>query len=343
MTVARGLERLLALPVAVESVERSTCRIGRRETTVVKIRGAGALGCGEDVTHDQPDRLAFQHLELASLHGLSTLDEVLTRLDALDLSWSVTHAVVASYRRWAIESALIDLALMQAGLGLDELLELSPRPVRFVISPQGDGRDAARRLFAEEPSLRLKVDPRSHWTRCEIEELASLGTVAVLDLKGTYPTTVVYQPPDLRLYGDLVDALPTAWFEDPALTPATEAVLAPASDRISWDEPVRAPADLARLSPLAAVNVKPSRLGSLAAVLETVARSRALGITIYGGGQSEIGPGRGQIQLLAALLYPDGPNDVAPLGYDDLDSGVERCAAPLVLPGQLVGFRWDPA
>ena len=33
---------------------------------------------------------------------------------------------------------------------------------------------------------------------------------------------------------------------------------------------------------------------------------------MYGGGMGENGVGRGQIQLLASLFHPDGPNDVAP-------------------------------
>ena len=32
----------------------------------------------------------------------------------------------------------------------------------------------------------------------------------------------------------------------------------------------------------------------------------------YGGGQYELGVGRGQIQCLAALFHPDAPNDIAP-------------------------------
>ena len=39
----------------------------------------------------------------------------------------------------------------------------------------------------------------------------------------------------------------------------------------------------------------------------------------YGGGQYELGVGRGQIQCLAALFHPDAPNDIAPAGYDALD------------------------
>ena len=37
---------------------------------------------------------------------------------------------------------------------------------------------------------------------------------------------------------------------------------------------------------------------------------------MYGGGQFELGPGRGQIQLLASIFHPDTPNDVAPGGYN---------------------------
>ena len=36
----------------------------------------------------------------------------------------------------------------------------------------------------------------------------------------------------------------------------------------------------------------------------------------YGGGQYELGVGRGQIQYLAAIFHPDAPNDIAPAGYD---------------------------
>ena len=35
---------------------------------------------------------------------------------------------------------------------------------------------------------------------------------------------------------------------------------------------------------------------------------------MYGGGQFELGVGRGQIQYLASLFHPDSPNDVAPAG-----------------------------
>ena len=162
----------------------------------------------------------------------------------------------------------------------------------------------------------------------------------MLDLKGTYPGTSVYQPPDARLYRSLLKAFPRAWFEDPALTSETAPLFEAHRDRISWDEPVHAPADLDRLDPLAAVNIKPSRLGSFVALFATLDRCRAMGLNLYGGGQSEIGPGRGQIQLLAALFYPDGSNDVAPIGWDDEDPAGDLLGGPLVQPDPVSGFRW---
>ncbi len=35
---------------------------------------------------------------------------------------------------------------------------------------------------------------------------------------------------------------------------------------------------------------------------------------LYGGGQTELSVGRGQLQLLAAMFHPDAPNDIAPPG-----------------------------
>ena len=326
------------MPLAVEAVTLEPLQRAERQTTVVHVQGLGAEGFGEDVTYDMADRISFRRSDLAPLCGSTTLRESLERISRLDLSMSTSHPVVAAYRRWAIESALVDLALVQAGVGLAEVLALAPRPVRFVVSPSGDGREAAAILRSRHALLPLKLDPRSTWTRPDIDRLASLGGVEILDLKGTYPGTAVYQPADARLYRDLLEAFPEAWLEDPALTAATADVLRPAAARISWDEPVHGYADLDRLRPVAAVNVKPSRLGSLASLLALVERCRERGIALYGGGQSELGPGRGQIQLLAALFYPDGPNDVAPVGYDDPAAEIERSPEPLVVDHR-AGFR----
>ncbi|MBV8598815.1 MAG: hypothetical protein JO017_08340, partial [Actinobacteria bacterium] len=62
------------------------------------------------------------------------------------------------------------------------------------------------------------------------------------------------------------------------------------------------------------------------------------GLRLYGGGQFELGPGRGQIQLLASLFSPDGPNDVAPGEYNGAPvPGLET--SPLEPRPEPTGFR----
>ena len=64
------------------------------------------------------------------------------------------------------------------------------------------------------------------------------------------------------------------------------------------------------------VNIKPSRFGPLSELFAAYDHCDAKGIGAYGGGQWELGPGRGQIQYLASVFHPDTPNDVAPSGYN---------------------------
>ena len=62
------------------------------------------------------------------------------------------------------------------------------------------------------------------------------------------------------------------------------------------------------------------------------------GLPAYGGGQFELGVGRRQIQLLAALFHPRGSNDVAPRGYHNLQSTEPRPASPLLIEPLAAGF-----
>ena len=65
------------------------------------------------------------------------------------------------------------------------------------------------------------------------------------------------------------------------------------------------------------------------------------GIAIAGGGQFELGPGRGQIQYLASLFHPDTPNDVAPRAYNNADPAPGLPTSPLQPAVSETGFRWD--
>ncbi|MFL5857891.1 MAG: hypothetical protein ACJ77L_14285, partial [Solirubrobacteraceae bacterium] len=88
------------------------------------------------------------------------------------------------------------------------------------------------------------------------------------------------------------------------------------------------------------LNLKPARFGSVRRLFETYDYCEAQGISAYGGGMFEQGPGRGQLQYLASLFHPDGPNDLAPVEYNlQLDTG-DLPRPPLPPEPHETGFRW---
>ena len=112
---------------------------------------------------------------------------------------------------------------------------------------------------------------------------------------------------------------------------------------MSYDGPIGRADDIGA-TPLAArvVNVKPSRIGSLRDLFEVYARCERDGRPMYGGGMGELGVGRGQIQLLAALFHADAPNDVAPSAYNEDDPPGELPGSPLAPRPEATGFRRAP-
>ncbi len=346
----RTYDRLADLPLRVEShrfvdLVRDVSPDFTRHTTVVRLAGEGHEGVGEDVTYDPQDQQAFQDWE----HGLPlndryTIDSFSRRLDELDLfPRRPNHDASRHYRRWAFESAALDLALRQAGTSLAATLELTPRPVRFVVStrlgrPPTD--DRVRRWLDHYPGLGFKLDATGQWDDRLIEKLVSTGAVEAVDFKGAYRGTVVDRQPDPALYRRVVRAFPEVWLEDPALTPATDEVLAHDRERITWDAPIHSVDDIENL-PFAPrmLNIKPSRFGACSSLFAAYDHCAERGIRTYGGGQFELGPGRGQIQYLAALFHPDAPNDVAPAGYNEADPRPGLPVSPLDPAISTTGFR----
>lgn len=346
--------RLVAdLPLTVEGYELEGLRRPVssgfvRHTTVVRLTGGGEVGLGEDVTYEATDHERLQAAgavhDLAGTHTLATFSELVRGLDLFPAQ-PPQHDAYVLYRRWAFESAALDLALRQAGLSLADALGRVPEPVRFVVSrrlPDPPSAEPLRAILAEIPGTRFKLDPTAAWTDGLAAELASLGAVEALDLKAAYRGTSVDQPPDPRLYRLVAEAFPDALIEDPDLDhPETEAILRPHRARISWDAVIHSVADIEALPfPPSTLNVKPSRFGSVEALFAAYDHCERRGIGMYGGGQFELSVGRGQIQYLASLFHPSGPNDVAPLGYDGERPEPGTPGSPLPPAPAPAGFRW---
>lgn len=347
--------RLSQLPLQVERVELEPLSVRfsaefERRTTIVHLHGAGEEGVGEDVTYDpqlhtsEPLRGSVEGKH--PLTGAFTLASFSQRLAELDLfaGRAPGQDAYRRYRTWAYESAALDLALRQAGTSLHAALAITPQPLSFVVSlrlGEPASLNPLKRRLAIAPQMRFKLDPTLSWDDALIAELVALDVVDSVDLKGFYEGTIVDNPADPDLYRRVAEAFPEAWIEDPKLTPETEAVLAPHVARLTWDAPIHEVADIEALKVKPrCINVKPSRIGALQDLLAVYEHCDRNGIECYGGGQSELGVGRGQIQYLASLFHPCTSNDVAPSGWNLPSPPADLPGSPLPPTPAAVGFRW---
>lgn len=346
-------ERVAELPVEIESWSMEGLAIRpspdfERLSTVIRIEGAGETGFGEDITYEGLDQIALQDAgPTHDFRGARTVGEFCDLVGTLDLFPTPPEREVSRlYRRWAFESAALDLALKQAGTDLATFLGRPLQPLNFVASmgltggPGGTKSDVGllRAKLDRYPDLRFKLDPSLDWDDALIAELVETGAVNTLDLKGQYKGTVVDIETDPELYRRLLVAFPDAWIEDPDLTPETREVLKDDWHRVTWDAPIHSVEDIAALEHKPAViNIKPSRMGGLKSTLDAYDYCEAEGIGAYGGGQWELGVGREQIQYLAALFHPDNPNDTSPVGYNAAEPEPGLPTSPMQVPGNGFG------
>jgi hypothetical protein len=344
-------ELLADLPVEIEdyALEPLSAKVSsafERKSTVIRLRGAGQEGAGEDVTYDAVDHDVLQAAGPSlPLAGRFTLGSFAEHLAGLSLFPEPPQREVSQlYRTWAYESGALDLALRQAHTTLHAALQRDPEPVRFVVSlrlGEPPSLDPVLRRLELYPGLRFKLDPTSSWDEELIAGLEQTGAVDSVDFKGLYSGSIVDQAADPVLYRRVTDALPDAWIEDPKLTPETDAVLAAHRERFSWDAPIHSIADIEDLPyPPSMVNIKPSRLGGLQNLLDAYDYCAGRSIGNYGGGQFELGVGRGHIQYLASIFHADAPNDVAPTGFNLPVTPPDLPTSPLAPAPSPQGFRW---
>jgi hypothetical protein len=350
--------RLAELPLEVSGYEL----VGRamavssgwqRLSTVIRLFGGGLIGEGEDVWTDAEDQQRFLAAgPVLDLAGAWRLDDFSRHLEAIDVFPDAPSPTGVDFRRWGFEAAALDLALRQAGRSLAEVVQREPAPVSWVLSLRlatpgtaSTVAPVAERL-ARYPGLRFKLDAVEDWDDALIAELQQVapGRVAALDFKAHYRGTSVDTRPDVGLYERCLAAWPQAVIEDPSTDAGILPLLEGHWDRVSWDAPIHRVDDIAALPrPPRILNIKPCRFGSLRALCAAYDYCAAHGIAMYGGGFFELGPGRGQIQYLASLFHPHGPNDVSPRGYHAPLAPIGLPEGPLPVAAAPVGFAWsDP-
>lgn len=297
MRAIEGLrEALEALPLDIDDVRVTSGRVelagypdGPRPTSTVELLGGGFTGVGEHVGWTDSEHAAFRERARGIARGAWTVAD-----------WASRLADVLPYDRAALEAAAIDLALRQRRTSLLGLARVAVRPVRYVKS--FDRTADAASLAACSAELKIDVDPA--WTEDAWRRLSTTGTVAVLDFKLGGDRAVLERA---RRW------FPLAWIEDPPGDAATWP--AGVAEHWSADATVTGVAALEAMSPMpAAVNVKAPRVGGVLEAVACLEWCTSHGRTAYIGGMFEVGVGRRQSLVLAALFTADGPNDIAPLG-----------------------------
>ena len=180
--------RVADLPLRIDRCElvplvRDTSSGFTKVSIVVRLTGDGHEGQGEDITWDQIDQIEqLRHAgDLSWLRGRRTLDEFSTLLGLADLfPVEPVRESARDYRRWAFESAALDLALRQSGVSLQDAVGRAAQPVNFVMSTRiadSSGLAALRALRGMDAALRFKLDLTPSWDRALLAELASLAAV----------------------------------------------------------------------------------------------------------------------------------------------------------------------
>jgi hypothetical protein len=334
---------------SLELHESDTSSGFTRTTTVVSLHGEDETGRGEDVTYANEAHYALKESSAESrfpVTGEFTLDGFSERLSEIDMfgGEEPEQSIFRNYRRWAFESAALDLGLKQAGTDLAEVLGREYEPVSFVVSTRLEEPPRGDRVLDwldRNPELEFKLDPTSDWTAETVERLAETEAVRVLDLKGQYHGTEVDQSADPELYERVIDGFPDALIEDPELNDETRPLFDGHESRVTWDYPIRGVGTVEDL-PWEPdwLNIKPSRFGSVRSVFDTIEYCDENGIRMYGGGQFELSVGREHLHALASLFYPDAPNDIAPRAYNEPKPSDGLPSSPLGPPSDTRGMEW---
>ena len=257
--------------------------------------------------------------------------------------------VFRHYRRWAFESAALDLALRQAGRSLARGARPRAAPGHASSSRSRLGEPpthrAGRRAGSPRyPGLRFKLDAHARLGR-RADRRSSSRPARSTRSTSRAPTRArrSTSTPTRRSTAAIAEAFPDAWLEDPDLDRPRGARRARAPpDRITWDAPIHSVADIR--------GARRSRRGRSTSSRRASARSRRCSPATTSARQRGIGrlrrrPVRARRRpradpVLAALFHPDAPNDIAPGGLRRARSRARPArASPLDPRPEPTGFR----
>lgn len=346
-------EILAKLPLQIEEYTLEAQKLTvvggmERHTTIVQLRGAGMVGEGEDVTYETSDQQNFQQagatIDFSHISTLGAFCEFMDGLDLFPKGQPPQQEAYRNYRRWAFESAALDLALQQTGISLAQAINRQPQPVHFVVSQRlgtPSSVDLLQARLDQYPDLRFKIDLANDWTDKLMQQLAATNAIDTVDFKSFYKGTTVDIETDPELYKKVIDAFPEAWIEDPDVSDDTRNLLEPHAERITWDASLHTAEDILHMpfKPVM-INVKPSRFGGIQELSKVYDLCEKEGIGMYGGGQFELSIGREQIQYLASLFHPNTPNDVSPVEYHVDSLPANLSTSTLAARPSKSGFRW---
>ncbi len=231
----------------------------------------------------------------------------------------------------AMESALVDLDLRATGRSLVAALGAEPRSVESCavvgMRPSVDATVAAvaRRVDAGHRSVKLKIEPGRDLDRLQAVHAAFPGLGLAADANGSYTL-------DDRQLLVRIGATGIGYLEQPLPSHdlgglAELASMLPVP--VALDESVGSPADLDRAIAAgcgSVVNVKPGRVGGIAASLEVLDRALDAGWDAFVGGMLETGVGRAVALAVASVDTCTLPTDLGPSTQyfaDDLTDPIE--------------------
>jgi L-alanine-DL-glutamate epimerase-like enolase superfamily enzyme len=288
---------------------------------VLRVSGEGHIGCGENVAFSVSEQQQFA-VYAQNWFAAQAREPKLTVGSALG-------AFGTPYERAALEAALIDLGLRQAGLSLYELTGQRAVALRFVVSFAATPDPVARigQLHAAGYTGDFKIDAHPDWNARTLEGLARQPALAIVDLKARAT---------LDFAERLAKDLPLPLLEDPP------ADFEPAA-RVARDASLTdARAVAVAIARGEAVNLKAPRMGGPLELLRALEHALTSNGTeparAYLGGMFEVGVGRFQARQLAALYCPEGPNDLAANLVHDRGAFPLPMSSPIVIELDRPGF-----